>query len=79
VTVGETAAEGGAWGIAVLAAYLRGGGTEPLADYLAGEVFADASEHVADPDAAEVAGFASYLARFAAGLPTQHAAAESIL
>jgi sugar (pentulose or hexulose) kinase len=78
VTVGETAAEGGAWGIAVLAAYLREGGTEPLTDYLAREVFADAPEHVADPNAAEVAGFTSYLARFTAGFPTQQAAAESI-
>jgi sugar (pentulose or hexulose) kinase len=78
VTVGETAAEGGAWGIAVLAAYLRTGAAVPLADHLAHTVFADAPTRVADPEPEQVAGFAAYLERFAAGLPAQRAAATSI-
>ena len=43
VTVGDTASEGGAWGIAVLAEYLRTGASESLGDYLAGRVFAGAA------------------------------------
>ena len=39
VTVGDTASEGGAWGIAVLAEYLRSGAGTPLGDYLATKVF----------------------------------------
>jgi sugar (pentulose or hexulose) kinase len=78
VTVGETAAEGGAWGIAVLAEYLRAGGPATLADYLAEVVFAHTPTSVAEPDPADVAGFAAYLGRFTAGLSAQRAAAASI-
>ena len=43
VTVGEVAAEGGAWGIATLAAFTAGRAPDQtLADFLDGEVFADA-------------------------------------
>ena len=48
VSVGDVAAEGGAWGIAVLAAFLATGARqESLGDYLATEVFAgtDAGDH----------------------------------
>jgi sugar (pentulose or hexulose) kinase len=76
VTVGETAAEGGAWGIAVLAAYLRAGAPAPLAEHLGRVVFADAPSSVVTPDPAEVAGFSAYLERFAAGLDVQRAAAS---
>jgi sugar (pentulose or hexulose) kinase len=75
VTVGETASEGGAWGIAVLAAYLRDGSDMSLADYLERRVFAEAPTLVTQPDPDEAAGFAAYLERFAAGLPVQRAAA----
>ena len=76
VTVGETAAEGGAWGIAVLAAYLRAGAPAPLAEHLDQVVFADAPTSTVRPDPAEVAGFAAYLERFADGLAVQRAAAS---
>src|SRR5690606_11708253 len=62
VAVGETASEGGAWGIAVLAAYL--GDERPLDRYLDETVFAEASVSVADPDPADVAGFTTYLDRY---------------
>ena len=39
VTVGDTASEGGAWGIAVLAEYLRSGKGKSLGAYLAERVF----------------------------------------
>jgi len=78
VTVGETASEGGAWGIAVLAEYLRRGGSESLGDYLAGRVFAAAALDVAEPDPADVEGYAKWLEQYAAGLAIEKTATEAI-
>ncbi len=77
VAVAATAGEGGAWGIAVLAAYsaaVTAGETRPLADWLAETVFANAVLDVVDPDAGDVAGLTAYLATYEAALPVQHAA-----
>ena len=78
VTVGDTASEGGAWGIAVLAEYLRTGAGESLGDYLAGRVFAGAELDVAEPDPADVEGYAKWLEQYAAGLAIEKAATEAI-
>ncbi|GAA5026303.1 xylulokinase [Microbacterium fluvii] len=78
VAVGETAAEGGAWGIAVLAAYLEHAASESLSAYLDGRVFAGAAIDVAAPDPADVAGFSAYLARYRAGLAAERAAVEAL-
>ncbi len=77
VAVGDTAAEGGAWGIAVLAAYLDDA-DRPLGDYLASRVFAGADVRIAEPDPQDVAGFAAYLDAYAAGLAAERAAAEAL-
>ncbi|WP_454111581.1 xylulokinase [Microbacterium aurum] len=81
VAVGDTAAEGGAWGIAVLAAYRRRVAAQPgiaLADYLDGTVFADAAVSVVQPDPADAAGFAAYLDRYRAGLAVEAAAVTAL-
>ncbi len=78
VTVGETASEGGAWGIAVLAEYLRSGASEPLGDYLKNRVFAKAALDVATPDPADVAGYAKWLEHYKAGLAIMKTATEAI-
>jgi sugar (pentulose or hexulose) kinase len=78
VTVGDTASEGGAWGIAVLAEYLRKGAGEGLGDYLAGRVFADAELSLAAPNPADVEGYAMWLKQYSAGLAIERAAAEAI-
>jgi len=78
VAVGETAAEGGAWGIAVLAAYQGQSEGVSLDDYLAHRVFADVHLDVTDPDPADVAGYATYLDRYRAGLAAERAAAEAL-
>ncbi|MFL6135676.1 MAG: xylulokinase [Nocardioidaceae bacterium] len=78
VAVGETASEGGAWGIAVLADYLRASADADLATYLSTQVFADAALDVVTPDADDVAGFAAYLERYSAGLAVERAATEFI-
>ncbi|KDA06703.1 ATPase [Microbacterium sp. CH12i] len=78
VAVGELAAEGGAWGIAVLASYLAHAGDADLGAYLDEQVFAKASLSVIDPDPADVAGFATYLDRYRAGLAIQAAAVAAL-
>ena len=78
VSVGELAAEGGAWGIAVLASYLAHADTRTLGEYLDGEVFASASLAVADPDPSDVAGFTAYLDRYRAGLAIEAAATTAL-
>ena len=74
VAVGRTAGEGGAWGIAVLAAYLEAAPTQDLAGYLGTVVFADAEIDVVAPDAADLAGYATFLERYRAGLAIERAA-----
>jgi sugar (pentulose or hexulose) kinase len=83
VAVGRTAGEGGAWGIAVLAAYRASaqGAAAPeqsLGAYLDAEVFADAALDVVEPDADDVAGFSAYLERYSAGLAIERAAVETL-
>jgi len=83
VAVGRTAGEGGAWGIAVLAAYrasARGAATpeQSLGAYLGAEVFADAALDVVEPDADDVAGFSAFLERYSAGLAIERAAVAAL-
>lgn len=78
VAVAATASEGGAWGIAILADYLRSGAGDDLSDFLTDRVFADATFEVAEPDPEEVAGFTRFLERFEAGLTIERAATEAI-
>ncbi|GAA5186457.1 FGGY-family carbohydrate kinase [Rugosimonospora acidiphila] len=76
VAVAGVAGEGGAWGIALLAAYLHAAPAQGLTDFLAREVFRDGSRSVAEPEQRDVDGFAAFLDRFRRGLPLQRAAAE---
>jgi hypothetical protein len=81
VAVGRTAGEGGAWGIAVLAAFAAAAAEQPdltLAGFLTDQVFADVELDVVEPDAADVAGFATYLERYAAGLAVERAAVAAL-
>ena len=86
VSVGDTASEGGAWGIAVLAAYSKAVADQDasaeasvsLAAYLEDRVFADAAIATAEPDPADVAGFAVYLDRYRAGLAVEAAAVSAL-
>lgn len=78
VTVGETAGEGGAWGIAVLAAYLDAAPEQDLSAYLSTRVFGDAVAETVAPDAGDVQGFDTYLERYSAGLAIERAAVEAV-
>ena len=78
VTVMQTAGEGGAWGMAVLAAYLLDAGGLPLEDYLAQKIFAGLPGSTLAPDAEETAGFRKWLAAYKACLPAERAVAEAL-
>ena len=77
VSVMETAGEGGPYGMALLAAYMlwKDEG-ESLPDYLDRRVFAGAGSTTLMADAAEVAGFDSFLTRYKNALPMEKTATE---
>lgn len=75
----KTAGEGGAWGIAVLANYMMNkGAKESLSDYLNNKVFADEESVRMEPDAADVAGFETFIERYKKGLAIERAAVQSM-
>ena len=78
VSVGDVAAEGGAWGIAVLAAFAGSGSDRSLAEYLDTTVFANASLQTIEPDPVDVAGFDAFMQRYVAALPVERAAVEHV-
>ena len=75
VSVMETAGEGGAWGIAVLAAYLIAQ-KQSLQDYLNGTIFADQKGSRLEADAADVAGFNRFMEKYLNGIAIEHAAVD---
>ena len=78
ISVMETAGEGGAWGIALLAGYLvNNSGKLSLADYLDKKVFAGNTGVEIAPSADDVAGFDAYIRTYKAGLPIEKAAVEN--
>lgn len=79
VAVMETAGEGGAWGIALLAAYMHDKSSdESLADFLESKVFANEKSVTIEPDADDVEGFTAFMKRYTAGLKIQRAAVEAL-
>ena len=77
VSVMETAGEGGAWGIALLADYMLYA-DKTLAEYLDGIVFADTDVATIEPDQADVEGFKVFLEKYKNGLAIERAAVETI-
>ena len=79
VSVMETAGEGGAWGIALLAAYmLWKGEDESLEAYLADKVFAGEDSTTVAPDPRDVAGFAVFMDRYKSGLVIERSAVDAL-
>ena len=77
IKVMSTAAEGGAWGMAVLADYLWHA-DQPLDEFLDARVFADAASTTENPDENDVAGFEEFFDRFRKGLTIEHTAIANI-
>jgi Sugar (pentulose and hexulose) kinases len=79
VSVMETAGEGGAWGIALLASYmLNKAENDTLEDYLTQKVFAGKVGTKIDPDSKDVAGFDEFMKRYTMGLAIERAAVDNL-
>ena len=79
VSVMETAGEGGAWGMALLAAYMLGRDPgQGLDAYLERKVFAGNKGTSISPDPADVEGFNRFIERYSAALPVERAAVDSV-
>lgn len=79
VSLMETAGEGGAWGIALLASYmLHKKEGQPLDAFLAEEVFHGETGVRMEPDAADVAGFDAFIRSYKECLPVERAAVEAM-
>jgi len=79
VTVMASAGEGGAWGIALLAAYMaQKNQGETLEEYLEQNVFAGSAGVRMTPEERDRLGFARYMARYRAGLDAVKAAAKAL-
>ena len=79
VTVMATAGEGGAWGMALLAAYtIEKEDGEKLEDYLASKVFGGNDGITVAPVKEDVDGFNAYMARYKKGIAIERAAVENL-
>ncbi len=79
VTVMDTASEGGAWGMAVLAAFLKEReADETLPDYLSNRIFAGQTGTTIAPEPEDVAGFDAFVEKYKSTLPAEKAAVEGM-
>lgn len=79
VTVMDTASEGGAWGMAVLACFMaEKASEETLPEYLSHKIFAGQSGTTIAPKAEDVAGFDAFIEKYKATLPAEMAAVEGL-
>lgn len=71
VTVMETAGEGGAWGIALLAAYQQEKSGISLAKFLEEKVFATSEGVTIEPQVEDLQGYSQFIERYEEGLPIE--------
>ena len=78
ISVMETAGEGGAWGIALLAGYMVNNPNKlSLADYLETVVFAGNTGVSIAPTPEDVAGFEKYIENYKRCLPVEQCAVDN--
>lgn len=78
VTVMDTAGEGGAWGIALLASYLRQNNKESLAEFLENEVFAQSAGTTIVPTKEDLESYRIFIERYKVGLAAERAAVDTL-
>lgn len=79
ISVMETAGEGGAWGIALLASYLVNKASgETLSEFLNDKVFNNCEEYTMAPDPVDVKGFDEFIERYKKCYPVEQAAIDNI-
>ena len=75
ISVMETASEGGAWGIALLAAYMDKK-DKSLSEFLSDDIFANMKSEKCEPDPEDVKGFEGYIERFKKGFAIERMAVD---
>jgi sugar (pentulose or hexulose) kinase len=79
VSIMETAGEGGAWGIALLASYMINREDHAsLEDFLNQKVFAGKQGSSIAPDPKDITGFNEFMERYIQGLPIERAAVKQL-
>ncbi|WP_439443123.1 xylulokinase [Listeria aquatica] len=78
VTVMETASEGGAWGIALLAAYLESGDAD-LSDFLEQKVFGEDEGVTIAPTEADMEGYRVFMERYREGIEIEKMAIQKLI
>ena len=79
IAVMESAGEGGAWGIALLAAFaVNKENNESLESFLDNKIFAGSAVSTITPDPADVKGFEDYLKLYRAALKVEKTAVEEL-
>lgn len=78
VTVMETAGEGGAWGIALLAAFVTDENRLPLEAFLDEKVFAGSEGATIAPNSADLVGYSQFIDRYQKGLIIEQAAIDGL-
>ena len=71
VSVMETAGEGGAWGMALLAAYMMNSADESLGEFLNNKVFSSMATSTVTPVLSGKQGFDTYMKNYKAGLEAE--------
>ena len=79
ISVLETAGEGGAWGVALLASYMVSGKDgETLGDYLSARVFRGNTGACLEPVKEDMEGFEAYIETFKKGLAVEQKAIDCL-
>ncbi|MFR0959610.1 MAG: FGGY-family carbohydrate kinase, partial [Enterococcus sp.] len=78
VTVMDTAGEGGAWGIALLAAYMMYRHGKSLENFLAEDVFGQDQGITITPSAEEIAGYQIFMSRYREGIDIEKTAIHQL-
>lgn len=77
VSVLSTVGEGGAWGIALLASFMkRKDANQTLEDYLVNKVFSGEAVSRVEPNSKDAEGFEAFIKRYSKGLSIEKAAVE---
>lgn len=79
VTVMETAGEGGAWGIALLAAFMKKKSVEETLTVFLSRVFQGKEGTTLAPLPEDIVGFTEFVKRYQHGLPIEQAAIDGLI
>lgn len=78
ISVLETAGEGGAWGIALLASFMKRENKKMTLPEFLEQIFKDSIGESMVPDPSDVKGFNTFFKRYHRGLPIERAAVENL-